>query len=303
MDGILAIPRLFKYAKAEIAITILEKKTLKWTSPELFNDPFEFKSPLEYAFEWDEMMEVALQRFVAILTQIEDPILATGHAAAPTITQLREQWKGRDPSEVSRQFGAGFKELVQTFKDQAASDAKTWFEMKQTYRLLCLSAVHDHILMWSHYAENHRGVVLEFRPIIELHTATLFARPVVYSTEVPVAASLQEYVGWLTGERLKPDASDGFVKSVYTKSSVWAYENEWRVLDKRPSDKEPFLYRAFHPQELVAVYLGCRISPEYRKRMIGIVGSWESRVSLFQMRDERIRFELTAEPISNYKDA
>jgi Protein of unknown function (DUF2971) len=245
------------------------------------------------------MMEVALQRFGAILTQIEDPILATGHPAAPTITQLREQWKGRDPSEVSRRLGAGFKELVQTFKDQAASDAKIWFEMKQTYRLLCLSAVHDHILMWSHYAENHRGVVLEFRPIIELYTATLFARPVVYSTEVSVAASLQEYVRWLTGERLKPDASEGFEKSVYTKSSVWAYENEWRILDKRPSDKEPFLYRAFHPQELVAVYLGCRISPEDRKRMIGIVGSWESRVSLFQMRDERIRFDLTAEPISN----
>jgi hypothetical protein len=87
------------------------------------------------------------------------------------------------------------------------------------------------------------------------------------------------------GEWLKPDASDGFVKSVYTKSSVWPYENEWRILDKRPSDKEPFLYREFHP-------LGCRISPEDRKRMIGIVGGWESRVSLFQMRDERIRFEI-----------
>jgi hypothetical protein len=50
MDGILAIPSLFKYAKAEIAITILEKKTLKWSSPDLFNDPFEYKSPLEYGF-------------------------------------------------------------------------------------------------------------------------------------------------------------------------------------------------------------------------------------------------------------
>jgi hypothetical protein len=63
-------------------------------------------------------MEVALQRFAAILTHIEDPILATGHPAAPTITRLRQQWKGRDPSEVSRQLGVGFKELVQRFKDK-----------------------------------------------------------------------------------------------------------------------------------------------------------------------------------------
>ena len=35
--------------------------------PYSFNDPFEFKSPLEYGFEWDEMAEVALQRFATIL--------------------------------------------------------------------------------------------------------------------------------------------------------------------------------------------------------------------------------------------
>jgi hypothetical protein len=91
--------------------------------------------------------------------------------------------------------------------------------------------------MWSHYADSHQGAVLEFRPIIELGTATLFARPVVYSREVPVAATLEKYVGFLLGEKLKPDTSNAMTKSIYTKSSVWAYENEWRILDKkRPSD-------------------------------------------------------------------
>ena len=109
---------------------------------------------------------------------------------------------------------------------------------------------------------------------------------------MPVAATLEQYVGYLTGEKLKPDASNAFAKSVYTKSSVWDYENEWRILDKnRIGDEGSFAYREFYPQELVVVYLGCRISPEDSERIIAAVSNWATPVSLFQMRDERIRFE------------
>jgi hypothetical protein len=152
--------------------------------------------------------------------------------------------------------------------------------------------------MWSHYAEEHRGVVLEFRPIIDLRSATLFAHPVVYSTEMPVAATLEQYVGYLTGQKPKPDASNAFKKSVYTKSSVWNYENEWRILDKNVGvGAQPFADRVFYPQELVAIFLGCRILPENRARIIAAVSNWETPVSLFQMKEERIRFELTVESI------
>lgn len=272
MDSALVIPRLFKYVKAKTAITILENKTLQWSIPDSFDDPFEFKRPFTYGFKWDAMTEVALQQLAKIL-------------AEPPKVQL----------------------LVQHWKEDAVRDAKTWREMKRTYLVLCLSAVHDHILMWSRYADSHRGAVLEFRPTIQLGTTatllgttTLFARPVVYVREVPRAATLEEYVEYLTGENSKPDASVAFEKSVYTKSSIWAYEKEWRVLDKkRAGDEGSFAYREFDPQELVAVYLGCRILPEDRKRIIGMVACWGVPISLFQMREERTRFELTAEPISS----
>ena len=270
MDGILSIPRLFKYVNAKAAITILEKKTLQWSTPDSFNDPFEFKSPFAYGLKWDEMTEVALQQFAKILTQ-------------PPESRL----------------------LVQQWKEDTVRNAGNWREMKKTHLVLCLSTVHNHLLMWSRYADNHRGAVLGFRPIIQLCTPTLFAtpilfaRPVFYSLEVPVAAALKEYVEYLTAERTKPDALDAFERSVYTKSSVWAYENEWRVLDKkRTGEVGAFAYREFHPQELDAVYLGCRMLPEDRKRIIELVASWGAPVSLFQTRDCRIRFELADEPIS-----
>jgi hypothetical protein len=44
---------LFKYVTASTAIKILEGKTLLWSAPDSFNDPFELKSPFEYGFEWE----------------------------------------------------------------------------------------------------------------------------------------------------------------------------------------------------------------------------------------------------------
>jgi hypothetical protein len=293
--------RLFKYATASIGLTILKNRTLRWRAPDWFNDPFEFKSPFEYGFEWDEMMEAAVRRLATILTQPEEPRFVQGYQSAPNIADRRRECKGRDPAEVYEKIRFAFAHhFEKRFKEDARSDAKNWHDMKQTYRVLCLSAVHDHILMWSHYADGHRGVVLELRPIIERGTATLFAHPVVYSTEVPVAATLEEYVGFLTGEKLKPDASNAFEKSAYTKSSVWNYENEWRILDKSTVvGEEPFADRVFYPQELAAVFLGCRMLPEDREAVIATASNWETPVLLSQMKDERIRFELTSEPIKN----
>jgi hypothetical protein len=49
--------------------------------------------------------------------------------------------------------------------------------------------------------------------------------------------------------------------------------------------------------ELVGIYFGCRMSSESRDRITAAVSKWELPVSRFQMRDERIRFELITERI------
>jgi len=47
---------------------------------------------------------------------------------------------------------------------------------------------------------------------------------------VPVAATLEEFLGHIVGEKPRPDTSQPLRKSVYTKSSAWSYEEEWRIL-------------------------------------------------------------------------
>jgi len=49
------INRLFKYATAETARSILLSGSLRWSAPELFNDPFEFKNLFALGFELKDL--------------------------------------------------------------------------------------------------------------------------------------------------------------------------------------------------------------------------------------------------------
>lgn len=69
--------------------------------------------------------------------------------------------------------------------------------------------------MWSHYADNHRGVCLEFATANPLFAT---AKAVQY---------LKDYPSWV------PMDADQVVKTVYTKSNEWEYEDEYRLLGIR----------------------------------------------------------------------
>src|SRR6202022_4288094 len=120
------------------------------------------------------------------------------------------------------------------------------------------------------YTKDHQGIVLEFRPIVGSDLAA--ARPVVYSEEVPVATNLDDFVKFLTGEGPKPNTENAWERAVFTKSSVWVYENEWRIISKKqPGEEGSFSFRRFHPEELVAIYFGCRISSASRDDIIAAI--------------------------------
>ena len=294
------IPRsLFKYVTADTALKILTNNTLKWSSPESFNDPFEFRSPLEFGFELEQLEEPLLQRVSILITQRDDPTLFEGNPVADMIREARTRRVGEgDPARIQELFRPRFPQYVNHLRQGLESDRNIWLEMKKTYRVLCLSAVRDNILMWSHYADEHKGAVLEFQPKIELATEMHGALLVEYSKQVPVAVTLEQFLLYVTGQGPKPRAPDAFVKSVYTKSSDWSYENEWRILSKqRDEDQGPFSYRAFHPQELAAIYFGCRMPESCKDRIRDAVSGWGSHISFSQMRVERIRYELAADPV------
>jgi len=79
--------------------------------------------------------------------------------------------------------------------------------------IFSLSAKHDDLLMWPHYADNHRGICVRFN-LGALLDADCGAFPVLYRDERPVCdVILERTEDWLN-------------KAVLTKGKPWEYEDE-----------------------------------------------------------------------------
>jgi hypothetical protein len=67
-----------------------------------------------------------------------------------------KNWYLRDvPRRAAEKLPRIPKNVERVRRDFAEQFSRYW-------RLVCLSEIHDSILMWSHYADNHTGLVLAF---------------------------------------------------------------------------------------------------------------------------------------------
>lgn len=138
-------------------------------------------------------------------------------------------------------------------------------------RVFCVSEKHDNIVMWSHYADKHRGVVFKLRCIDEIDNTLLSARKVSYIDAFPVLPAAQ-YVRHLTGEQ-RIDTESLLWSFVLTKHLDWSYEKEWRVrneLLREPQGKGYAIYRE-NPRIFEAVYLGCRMKEKEIAAIVRLV--------------------------------
>ncbi len=104
--------------------------------------------------------------------------------------------------------------------------------------------------MWSHYAANHSGFLLEFNT----ETSQFFWRAMEVNYHPNrLCLNLVEH----------PDATM-YTESLRRKAKVWKYEKEWRIIDHQNG---PGIQR-FPPEALTAAFLGCRITPENRNKIM-----------------------------------
>lgn len=125
------------------------------------------------------------------------------------------------------------------------------------------------ILMWSHYADSHKGFALEynFRPTLLHPLKNIGIFPVIYDDE---RVDISSYIAWtflfFFGTRiLNPDISAPIKNALY-KSSVWEYEREWRLIDFSLRDFSDDRPSAIH-YEPVAIYYGQKMPHENKSRL------------------------------------
>lgn len=109
--------------------------------------------------------------------------------------------------------------------------------------ILSLTSNRDDILMWSHYADSHKGICLEFDTRIPDSPFAL-AQPVNYKTIFDDYTFDADF-----------DATQVSESVSLTKSRHWKYEKEWRVIGSKSGACK------FPPESLIGVIAGCNIPP------------------------------------------
>lgn len=125
--------------------------------------------------------------------------------------------------------------------------------------VLCFSETNTDILMWSHYANSHKGIVIGIDPQILCKQITssdfdsLF-QSVHYDEKYPRVEYLKEF-------NLVKQTKMIVDKWYFTKFRQWEYEKEWRAIYK------PGLTQ--FPKEIIqSVYFGAKFNPEKRDSWI-----------------------------------
>ena len=202
--------RVFRYFDTKGGIATLATGKMRWASPRAFNDPFEFTPEVRPAR--DELIEQKLR-------------------GERWIHEFHEKiGKPKGFSEEESKFIYLAEELPRRLEQVKSSKEKRAEQLRlelldtaaKHFRILCCSHTHDSILMWSHYAEKHRGLVIEIETD-ELESGVNL-KPCIfdvrYRSSPPVINSLTSSM-----EEFEAD----FDKAFSTKALNWNYEEEVRI--------------------------------------------------------------------------
>ena len=191
----------------------------------------------------------------------------------------------------------GFETQRPGIQKALADGQAAWQRFLDSMRVFSVSEVKDDILMWAHYAEYHRGAVLALRPLPGMRAALREAVPIRYTRDIPVMASAEQWANHLLGTA-PIDFPTFFHAFAFSKSEHWRYEREWRcrILDADPKRDVPGMPLVWAcpllPDEVVAIYLGCRIEPANRTALLDVVRSHFPAAEVFEAAKSRTRFAL-----------
>ena len=280
-------PILYKFYKAGTAVKALESRTLGFTMPNRFNDPYELLPKIIS----HPSAEKILERKGKITNRQREEIrrrwnteYQTSHSKANFNKYLKsreQEMAAKIPEELSRLPAQLAKDVVDIVSRELG--------------VLCLSKQWNHHLMWGHYSEGHAGFCIGYQ--IPAEIPGVYRAEVRYSQErYPIRNS-----DILLGKFSRRDV-EGIMR---TKSPEWAYEQEVRyvlniTIPGIPSsiDKSQFYIR--HPPGVVKeIIAGIRCTPAMVARMNRICKDLFPEASMYNAVQSGTTYEILRDVIQS----
>ena len=319
---------VFKYFTQEGALRYLSTWALRITPPDQFNDPFEMR-PRFTAMTSERMREMSpvlvREELVKIFAQqataqdgVIDAELANifarylmGSATAEEEVVLLARFEHAQVPDAMSTLAA-----IQAFVKEKLSSAMSQLDdqlpalnrvvekvihtkLPELLGVLCLSGSSRNPLMWSHYADSHKGILIEFddgNPTFNRRRGKEdelgFLRRVSYSDTRPNIST--------------SNGEESFVQMALIKALDWAYEQEQRLIwpltlaDRHFSIENGTIHLLDVPPRAVrSITVGCKAGEAFVQQVVTALSANgdAAHVKVYQAAVDDIAFTLNYERI------
>ena len=171
-------------------------------------------------------------------------------------------------------------------------DQKVAGGIEKLFLIGCLCTSYKNRLMWSHYADSHKGFCIEYDFSKKSQdTLNQMPLPVIYSKVRPL-------IPWEAAFDKTPENMENAARQltigVLTKDSDWSYENEWRILIDAEDQAEVKM------PHISCIYLGAAIEEENRNTILEIAR--RKQIPVKQMKVDRGEYALHAQTVLDFDE-
>ena len=197
----------------------------------------------------------------------------------PCETLVSDEMLRRQIDGLTKLFGKN-----KTSIEHLYSALDTLMDKRSKVGIYSLSTSFDHELLWAHYANSHKGFCIQYDLDLLAHQniyQNLHVFPVDYKKELP-SISIED----ISKEK------DYFLCKVFgTKSKLWEYENEIRIITDTLGEND-YDYSA-----VTAVYFGYRMLDQHKEKMMNRLQG--RGIKYFQMYLEDNSYKFRKRPVED----
>lgn len=208
--------------------------TIKFTCPSEFNDPFDSKPHYH-----PDSFNTVIERRPEVIERLK----------------INKGW-------TQNQLNENRIILINNLR-RSVESGQFWNSMISNVGVLSLSRDPFNILMWSHYADEHKGFVVEFKSPTKGYNQSgieylelLVPLDIDYTETRPIIDIAEK------------DTEKAVDLHLRTKSILWKYEQEERVIDHK---RGPGIHPYNQKKILHSVICGCKMLKENRKEIFQMV--------------------------------
>ncbi len=303
---------LFRYRSgSDNSIEAFENDLVFGSKPKVFNDAFECqpyvrKDDINRFIKAETDPDVLIDFIDKYNQGFRDPVIEFIWKDTNVLDAFKQNKITKSDSGMIQSYCSCLRELLTTIVENGWNDLVKGFMNAVEHRmnefwLACFSENKKSELMWGHYADGHKGFLLEYHSkdlltclrgrestgrILNAFSRFCSIYPVVYTKSKYNISSVffdsirQKVCDYMNLGGHMP-AADALLplKTLCLKSQAWEYEKEWRIFYETSFDSSDFgIVTNAKPK---AIYLGINI-PEERRRLLLSIAKRKD-ISCFQM--------------------